>query len=161
MGGIMSAAFAPLVLQDQREAWETYSRQNQGWIEQSAYLKKVHPVHRDALHGTIQDHEHDRRLQTPEEHEYISRSIYKWENGSKVPDAAEAGKLYAPLWQVSPADYGAVNVNLLSDPVVANLYQAMLKRDSGVLSSNFEVGDIVSRSTVRGTLKHVLLSLSN
>ena len=157
MGGIMSAAFAPLVLQDQRAAWETYALENQGWIEQSAYLKKVHPVHRDALHGTIQDHEHDRRLQTPEKYEVISKSMFKWVNGSKVPEVAEAGKLYAPLWQVSPADYGAVNVNLFSDPVVSSLYQAMLKRDSGVLSSNFEVGDIVSLP--REVLRSFSLSL--
>jgi hypothetical protein len=161
MGGIMSAAFAPFVLQDQREAWETYASVNQGWIEQSSYLKKVNPVHRDALHGTIQDHEHDRRLQTTEKHEFIARSIYTWENGSKVPEVAEEGKLYAPLWQVSPADYGVVNVNLLSDPQVAILYQAMMKRDSGVLSSNFEVGDIVSGSTLRGTVENVHSSLSN
>ena len=55
----------------------------------------------------------------------------------------QPGHLFAPLWQVSPADYGAVNVNLLSDPRIAELYEAMLAARMGVLSSNFQVGDLV------------------
>lgn len=69
MGGIMSAGYAPLIsgnspleTMELRQEWEEYSVKEQTWIETSAYLKAVHPVHRDALHGTIQDHEHDRRL---------------------------------------------------------------------------------------------------
>ena len=54
MGGIMSVAFAPFVKTEEREAWEKYASENQGWIENSHYLKHIHPVHRDALHGTIQ-----------------------------------------------------------------------------------------------------------
>ena len=61
----------------------------------------------------------------------------------KVPEIHQPGHLFAPLWQVSPADYGAVNVNLLSDPKIAELYDAMLKAETGVLSSNFQVGDMV------------------
>ncbi|CAB9524999.1 Receptor-type guanylate cyclase gcy [Seminavis robusta] len=152
MGGIMSAAFAPLVTEEQREEWANYTMANQGWIKESAYLKKVHPVHRDALHGTIQDHEHDRRRRLQEEN--ISSVIYRWENGEKAPELQQPGHVYAPLWQVSPADYGAVNANLLSDPRIASLYMSMLKmhenatsnfdvgKNSGVLSSNFEVGDL-------------------
>lgn len=180
----MSAAFAPFVMEEEREQWGVYSRKNQGWIENSAYLKKVHPVHRDALHNTIQDHEHDRRrrltsedtrtattraLQAPTAgttpatttplsptsdtnppKQSISRTIYRWENGQKVPEIHEPGQLYAPLWQVSPADYGAVNVNILSDPRIAKLYRAMREANKGgetnkgVLSSNFEVQDMVS-----------------
>jgi len=144
MGGIMSAAFAPFVVEEQRDEWGVYTRKNQGWIEESAYLKKVHPVHRDALHGTIQDHEHDRRLQERalEGSQTVSRSIYRWENGMKVPEIHQPGHLFAPLWQVSPADYGVVNVNLLSDPRIGELYEAMLKAKMGVLSSNFQVGDM-------------------
>ena len=145
----MSAAFAPLVREDQLEEWSTYATKNQGWIEESAYLKKVHPAHRDALHGTIQDHEHDRRRhlsssvrKLEDETKSVSPYIYRWENGVKVREY-QPGKLYAPLWQVSPADYGAVNVNLLSDPLVAALYVAMRNANMGVLSSSFEVGDLV------------------
>jgi len=158
MGGIMSAAFAPLITEEQRDEWGIYSRANQRWIEESAFLKKVHPVHRDALHGTIQDHEHDRRLQgtstsntadqtsasTSPPQTSVSRAIYRWENGQKVPELHQPGQLYAPLWQVSPADYGAVNLNLLSDPRIARPYLAMLKANQGVMSSSFEVEDTVS-----------------
>ena len=63
MGGIMMALTAPIVPSADREAWEEYSVANQGWLEKSAELKEVYGKHRDPLHGTIQDHEHDRKLQ--------------------------------------------------------------------------------------------------
>jgi uncharacterized protein YbaA (DUF1428 family) len=138
----MSAGFAPLVKAEERDQWEEYAVQNQGWIEQSAYLKKVHPIHRDALHGTIQDHEHDRRQLQKEN---ISSAIYRWEKGQKVSEVSQPGKVFAPLWQVSPADAGAVNVNLLSDPRVADIYASMLKTNSSILSHDSEIGDLVRR----------------
>jgi len=61
LGGVMFAAFAPLVTSDQRIEWEAYAQENIGWIDESERLRQVHPSHRDPLHGTIQDHEHDRR----------------------------------------------------------------------------------------------------
>jgi hypothetical protein len=144
MGGVMSAAFAPLVQVEQREEWENYSVANQGWIERSAFLERVHAVHRDALHGTIQDHEHDRR-RLQEERESISPVIYKYENDEKVPETSEPGKVFAPLWQVSPADAGVVNFNLFSDSRVVTLYEEMLKSDGAtILSQSTEIGDLVS-----------------
>jgi hypothetical protein len=110
MGGIMAAAFAPLVKHEERSEWEEYAVLNQGWLAESARLKKVHPGHRDALHGTIQDHEHDRRLQSPETpSEYIPTQIYRWENGLQVPEPSRPGQVLAPLWQTSPASAPAVN----------------------------------------------------
>jgi hypothetical protein len=136
----MSAGFAPLVKAEERDQWEEYAVQNQGWIEQSAYLKEVHPIHRDALHGTIQDHEHDRRQLQKEN---ISAVIYRWEKGEKVSEVSQPGNVFAPLWQVSPADAGFVNVNLLSDPRIADLYATMLKTNDSILSHNTEIGDLV------------------
>jgi uncharacterized protein YbaA (DUF1428 family) len=136
----MSAGFAPLVKAEERDQWEEYAVQNQGWIEESAYLKKVHPIHRDALHGTIQDHEHDRRQLQKEN---ISAVIYRWEKGEKVSEVSQPGNVFAPLWQVSPADAGFVNVNLLSDPRIADLYATMLKTNDSILSHNTEIGDLV------------------
>jgi hypothetical protein len=101
MGGIMAAAFAPLI---------RYAVLNQGWLAESATLKQVHPGHRDALHGTIQDHEHDRRLQSPEPPlPSIPTQIYRSENGIQVPETSSPGQVLAPLWQVSPASAPAVN----------------------------------------------------
>jgi uncharacterized protein YbaA (DUF1428 family) len=136
----MSAGFAPLVKAEERDQWEEYAVQNQGWIEQSAYLERVHPIHRDALHGTIQDHEHDRRQLQKEN---ISSVIYRWEKGEKVSEVSQPGRVFAPLWQVSPADAGVVNVNLLSDPRVADIYATMLKTNGSILSHNTEIGDLV------------------
>ena len=154
MGGIMSVAFAPFVTPSQKEEWEQYAWDHQDWVENSHYLKKIHPVHRDALHGTIQDHEHDRRrvLQdAPEEEplERIHKEIFKWveyENGlyRKVPEVVtgEHDQMFAPFWQVSPADYTPVNVNLLSDQRVKDLVDVMERIDyrHAILSSNTEVG---------------------
>lgn len=153
MGGIMSAAFAPFVTLDQLDKWSDYSVENQGWIEESAYLQKVHPIHRDAMHGTFHDHEHDRRrrglqeetLEEKEATEQISPKLFHWENGQKVQETAR--EMYAPLWQISPANYININNNLLADPRILELYRTMLnrnkgKRDLGVLSSHTKVQEL-------------------
>jgi hypothetical protein len=150
MGGIMAAAFAPLIKAEERDQWEEYADTNQNWIENSKYLMKAHPVHRDALHGTIQDHEHDRRLQGNED-DSISEEIFRWENGEKVMESSQPGQILAPLWQVSPPDYSVVNVNLLSDPRIADLYETMIKVDHAVMSSSTEIEDVVRRSSVPRT----------
>jgi hypothetical protein len=139
MGGIMSGGFAPLITSEQRLQWEEYSEANQGWVETSAYLKSIHPGHRDALHGTIQDHEHDRRLQGDNN---ISK-IYKWEKDTMILEPYEPGKLYAPLWQDSPADYSTINVNLLSDPILKDAYEAAAKTNQAVLSRTTEINHLV------------------
>jgi hypothetical protein len=144
MGGIMAAAFAPIIKAEERDQWEEYADANQNWVKNSKYLKQVHPVHRDALHGTLQDHEHDRRLQGNED-DSISKRIFRWENGKKVIESSQPGQILAPLWQVSPADYSAVNVNLLSDPRIADLYETMLTLDHAVMSSSTVIDDLVRR----------------
>jgi hypothetical protein len=102
MGGIMAAAFAPLIKHEKRSEWEEYSVLNQGWLAESARLKRVQPAYRDdPLHGTIQDHEHDRRLQSTEPPPpSISSRIYRWENGTEVIETSRPGEVFAPLWQV-------------------------------------------------------------
>jgi hypothetical protein len=142
MGGIMAAAFAPLIKAEGRDQWEEYAEANQNWVENSKYLKQANAVHRHGLHGTIQDHENDRRLQGNET-ESISKEIFRWENGEKVVESTQPGQILAPLWQVSPADYSAVNVNLLSYPRIADFYETMLKADHAVMSSCTEIEDVV------------------
>jgi hypothetical protein len=116
MGGIKAAAFAPLIKHEERSEWEEYALLNQGWLAESARLRKVHPGHLDALHGTIQDSEHSRRLQSsvssssvPAPSPSIPTRIYRWENGIQVPEVSTPGQVLAPLWQVSPASAPAVN----------------------------------------------------
>ncbi len=110
LGGIMAAAFAPLVKDEERSEWEEYAVLNQGWLAESARLKKVHPGHRDPLHGTLQDHDHNRRLQSTEPPSpSIATRIYSWENGIQVPEPSRPGQVLAPLWQVTPASAPAIN----------------------------------------------------
>lgn len=148
MGGIMSGGFAPIITSEEREQWEEYSVANQNWVETSVYLKMVHPGHRDALHGTIQDHEHDRLLRRelvadkPASASNISKEIYKWENNARVAEYHEPDKVYAPLWQVSPADYSAINVNLLSDPIIKETYDVMVKTNQAILSRTVEIDNL-------------------
>jgi hypothetical protein len=146
MGGIMATAFAPLIKAEERDQWEEYADANQNWVENSKYLKQANAVHRHGLHGTIQDHERDRQLQGNET-ESISDEIFRWENGEKVVESSQPGQILAPLWQVSPADYSAVNVNLLSDPRIADLYETMIKADHAVMSSSTEIEDLVRQSS--------------
>jgi hypothetical protein len=138
MGGIMSVAFAPLVRAEKQREWMEYSVANQGWIEESKKLKELHPGHRDPLHGTIQDHEHDRRLQS----EPVTPYIWRWEDGWQVPEWGLPGQVLAPLWQVTPAVASAVNVNLLSDKRVADLYKTMVVAEQSLLSTHFEIDDL-------------------
>jgi hypothetical protein len=138
MGGIMSVAFAPLVKAEKESEWVEYSIANQGWIEESKRLKEIHPGHRDPLHGTIQDHEH-RMLQ---ESESVTPSIWRWEDGRQVPETGLSGQVFAPLWQVTPAAASGVNVNLLSDERVLDLYTMMIATNQSLLSTTTEIGDL-------------------
>jgi hypothetical protein len=138
MGGIMSVAFAPLVEAEKESEWVDYSIVNQGWIEESKRLAEIHPGHRDPLHGTIQDHEHDRRLQ----YETVTPYIWRWEDGRQVPETSLQGKVLAPLWQVTPEVASAVNSNLLSDERVLDLYTTMIATNQSLLSAATEIGDL-------------------
>jgi hypothetical protein len=138
MGGIMSVAFAPLVKAEKQSDWVDYSIVNQGWIEESKRLSEIHPGHRDPLHGTVQDHEHDRRL----EYEPVAPYIWRWEDGRQVPETSLQGQVLAPLWQVTPEVASAVNVNLLSDERVLDLYTTMIATNQSSLSAATEIGDL-------------------
>jgi hypothetical protein len=111
MGGIMASAFAPLIKHEERSEWEEYAVLNQGWLVESARLNDVKPEYRDdPLHGTIQDHEHVRRLQSTEPPSpSIPSRIYRWENGTQVIETSRPGQVLAPIWQVSPSSAPAVN----------------------------------------------------
>jgi hypothetical protein len=148
MSGLASAGFAPLITSEERLQWEQYAVANQGWLEKSSYLERVHPGHRDALHGTIQDHEHDRRLlaDNTASESGISKQIYRWGNDTMVPEPYEPGQVYAPLWQISPADYSSINVNLLSDALIKETYDVMARADHAVLSRSTEIYHLVRSS---------------
>jgi hypothetical protein len=155
MGGIMMALFAPLIPASQKQRWEEYSVQHQDWLNSSAFLKVESPSHRDPLHGTIQDHEHDRfleivstdpdsaiQIEIPAEPDIPSK-IWKWDDDDKVAvNAVSAQDVYAPLWQSSPHFADTINVDLFSDPHISALYSAMIKTNETVLSPGFEIGNL-------------------
>lgn len=141
LGGIMMAAFAPLVKAEKRAEWEEYSTRNQDWMATGETLRKIHPGHRDPMHGTHQDHEHDRRLQE-EVRANISGSIFHWESGEKVPEDNLSEDDYAPLWQVSPPDASSINANLFSENGFKDLFSSMKATNHSVLSSVTEIGDM-------------------
>ncbi len=144
MGGIMMTLYAPLINASQREEWEEYSVLNQGWLNESARLKIVSPGHRDPLHGTIQDHEHDRRRTQQEESEpAIPSHIWKWENDDQiVVEPVSNDQLLAPLWQSSPHNAATVNVDLLSDSRISKLYSVLTQTNQTVLSPGLEIDNL-------------------
>jgi hypothetical protein len=140
MGGVMSVAFAPLVKAEKVNEWVEYSILNQRWIEESKELIEFHPGHNNPLLN-IQEHGHedDRRIQ---ESEPVTPFIWRWENGKRVPEMGLTDEVLAPMWQVTPAVASAVNVNLLSDERVVNLYTTMIATGQSLLSAATEIGDL-------------------
>jgi hypothetical protein len=138
MGGIMLAAYSPLITGDQVPEWEKYASLNKNWTEESAILKVAYAAHRDPLHGTIQDHEHRRQLQD----DSYNEQIYRWEDGKRIREVPLPGQVVAPLWQVSPASVKAINTNLLSDERIKVLYDEMLVDDHSLLSDPTPIGDL-------------------
>jgi hypothetical protein len=138
MGGIMSVIYAPMVTAAERSTWETYSVAHQDWIQESDYLKVVQLTHQDAVHGTFQDHEHDRRL--ADAIPKITPNIFHWENGTKVNDPAR--DVYFPIWQTSPPDAAPINANLLTDPTTKALYDNMLALNKSVMTGYTQITDL-------------------
>lgn len=138
MGGIMMAAFCPFITDDQYEKWIGYTEENKNWIVESARLKLVHPSHRDAVHGTFQDHEHDRRLESVT----IPQHLYTYMNGTRIPTERADGKKYAPLWQSSPAEATAVNADMLSDSRIREIADLVSITNQTILSRAYPASEL-------------------
>jgi hypothetical protein len=145
MGGFMALAYAPLVKAEDRAGWEAYSEREQGWIAESLHLEEVHLDHQYPMAGTFHEHfEEDelflgRRRRVTEAHS-IHPYIFHWEENERVPDYEyEGDKIFAPLWQVTPASIDPVNLNLFDDPVISHLYRAMDIINQTVLSEPIEI----------------------
>ncbi|KAL3917503.1 MAG: hypothetical protein SGILL_004683 [Bacillariaceae sp.] len=149
MGGIMMALFAPLITESQRTTWENYSVMHQDWLDQSERLKVESPYHRDPLHGTIQDHEHDRKLFTVDENIDVPSSLvipaklWSWDGDDKtvVKNTTKHG-VYAPLWQSSPHNADTVNVDLLADQRISDQYEVMMENGKVIMSPGYEIGNL-------------------
>jgi hypothetical protein len=71
----------------------------------------------------------------------VAPFIWHWEDGRQVPEMGVPGQVLAPLWQVTPLSASAVNVNLLSDERVADLYM-MIGTNLSLLSKTTDIGDL-------------------
>lgn len=112
-------SFSPIVTEQDRESWQNYSVQHQGWINGSLALKGYKT-------GTIVN-----ESQWPVEK--ISSIIYP---ASEPP--VEPNTTYAPLWQISPVNHVAssVNYNTLAEPIVLSLYDALITHSNGTIFSS-------------------------
>jgi hypothetical protein len=146
-GGLLSAVYAPIISNQEREQWEDYSRRNTWWIDESNELRVVHPGHlyQSQIHylktyvdiqsgGNVSDNL-DEDLVGANKHN-VSEYVFRLVNGTKVHEPSHSATTYAPLWQVSPPEPGIVNVNLFSDSFLYDLYTVMIAMNGTVQSKS-------------------------
>ena len=112
LSGALLLAFTPLVTNSTRAAWETYSEENQGWIQEGL----------DVLGKTATQSTRG-----------ISPYIYQKTTRAFVPETELAQ--YSPVWQLSPApsDPSLVNFNLFNEPTYQRLVEfAIFTRQSAI-----------------------------
>lgn len=105
----------PIVSKAQREDWETYATQNQGWIRYA----KSWEQDRSAVPPSTNNRLLLRGSEHPKEEQYstrglteaqISENIFKvTKNGDRVTD--DGNGPYAPIWMTSPAPQSLSNIN--------------------------------------------------
>lgn len=126
-------SFAPLVKKENKEAWDRYSVENQGWINKSLALAAGY-LHEDRFDGG----NHTSFVPTQ-----ISPNIYRFMNyttGKRVvqtePGVQYGPANYAPVWQQAPVptDTSIINFDLLSHPVISRIYHQMWDTQSLVIS---------------------------
>jgi len=159
MSGIEAVMFVPLLAPSMREEWEEYSVENQGWLQESARLVIEHSEHLRPLAGTKKDHEDSHShshshgpvitnlQQIQDGIADIPNKIWQWEGDEKVPlenTTVPIDRLLAPLWQTSPADASTINVDLMSDTRIVNLYNSMRQTNQTVMSDTTQIGNLFS-----------------
>lgn len=129
----LQVSFAPLVKTDKIEAWDNYSVEKQGWIDESLDLA-VKYFHED--HNNCGSQTNFVRAQIP-------TNIYYFENYDEGKRLVQTGPgvqfrpgNYAPVWQQAPApcDPSIINFDLLSHPVISRRYHDMWTSQSPVIS---------------------------
>jgi hypothetical protein len=146
-GALLSAFYAPIITDSERDQWEGYSRQNTWWIDESEELRVEHPGHLFKSHihyaKTINM---DEGLLDMNKHNVLE-FVFRLENGTKVREPSRSAALYAPLWQLSPPEPDVINANLFADTFIFDLYSVMMEIN----------GTVQSKSTILGHLFHFVL----
>jgi hypothetical protein len=139
-GALLSAFYAPIIVDSEREQWEDYSRQNTWWIDESEELRVEHPGHLyQSRKHFLKTSNIDKGLLDTNKHN-VSEFVFHLQNGTKVREPTSSAKIYAPLWQVSPPKPDLVNVNLFSDAFLFDLYSVMLEMNGTVQSKSTSLG---------------------
>jgi class 3 adenylate cyclase len=163
--GALTLGFMPLVSENNRNAWEDYSINQQGWAPEArtwetAQKKKTSSTTR-LLRGAEASNEEEnvfreflgvnrdtasskfsRRLS--EEADFssgISSRIFTV-SPSGLPIVDEGSGPYAPIWQTSPAPLKltSINYNLLSHPVFWDAIEVVLESKEAVVSKVLNYG---------------------
>ncbi|CAB9515308.1 Receptor-type guanylate cyclase gcy [Seminavis robusta] len=137
--GANTLTIHPLVQDQDREEWEQFSVDNQGWIEDAhGYDEHVHPVlyKRDFFNDTADD---DGRLSSPGIGSLeINPSIWTIDDNGNTQDVtSSSSKVYSPFWQRAPAvDFSpSVNRDLQSVEMFEKVIEGMLETDHPVMTS--------------------------
>jgi hypothetical protein len=114
LSGSFYLAFSPLVREDQRAEWEEYSVKNQGWLQ-------------EGMDDSISDGETDQILP------------FIWKFGEdRAPERVNStigpNNVYSPFWQVAPPFPSSVNQDSFHIPGWPEVFEAMTKADTIVLS---------------------------
>jgi hypothetical protein len=145
-------SFAPLVKMENKQAWDNYSVENQGWIDRGLNLSAGF-LHNDLIDGG--NHTNFVRAQ-------IAPSIYRFLNyseGTRVvqtePGVQYGPGNYAPVWQQSPAphDPSIINFDLLSHPVISRHYHEMWSTNSLVISEVMDL-DFLTNGAIKSEGAH-------
>jgi hypothetical protein len=121
--GAKFVATTPLVTDATKLGWESYSVDNQGWIEE----------------GLLQS-----GVANPDPQD-IPVQIYELKDGQAL--SSENGP-FAPTWQVSTPseETGVVNFNLLSSTSFASAFNLAFENEEALLSGTFDASEIFSLS---------------
>jgi class 3 adenylate cyclase len=136
---VMSVIMVPLVTDETRSEWESYSVENQGWFEDGLEVQEQQ-----------QSHQTSRRqmLQNVNVNNAIPEAIYR-EEGSRATIETGPGP-YLPQWQIAPVvpvPY-LVNFNLLSRTGYKDSLNALLEAQSAIVGRSFDFSDPNDEETV-------------
>lgn len=133
----LSLFLAPLVSQPMRATWETYSVENQGWIEEAS--NRLPPS------GSILGQELERKQASARRLQNLTSDsaadgeiipfIHEYnENGDLIRVDAFSDHSF-PVWQTSPVAASIANMDLLSDDTFATGLETMMSTKYAVLGN--------------------------
>ena len=119
IGHVDVFGLCPLVVEDDRTGWETYSVDNQWWL-QGDQIVAYTEEQEDAIASEAKN--------------TIPERIYRFKDG--YPTVELGAQPYAPRWQMSPppSDLLLINYDVLSPIVIKSLYYSMVAINGPVMS---------------------------